>query len=59
MVTSGCFDNENRLIAAKSRLPAVATGHRTFAELASQTRNWKLTANDLRRLSRMSLRPKP
>jgi hypothetical protein len=33
--------------------------HRTFAELASQSRNWKLTAEDLQQLSSMSLRPKP
>ena len=32
--------------------------HRMFVELASQSQNWKLTANDLRQLSSMSARPK-
>jgi hypothetical protein len=47
------FDDTEMVKAARDAL------HRTFAELASQTRNWKLTGKDLRRLSRMSLRPKP
>jgi hypothetical protein len=47
------FDDTEMIQAARSAL------HRTFAELASQSRNWKLTAEDLQQLSSMSLRPKP
>jgi hypothetical protein len=47
------FDDTEMIQAARSAL------HRTFAELASQSQNWKLTAKDLKQLSRMSLRPKP
>jgi hypothetical protein len=47
------FDDTEMLQAARSGL------HRTFVELAAQSQKWKLTAQDLRRLSNMSLRPKP
>jgi hypothetical protein len=49
----GDFDDTEMVQAARSAL------HRTFAELAGQSRSWKLKAQDLRRLSSMSLRPKP
>jgi hypothetical protein len=32
--------------------------HQTFVELAAQSQKWKLTAQDLQHLSRISLRPK-
>jgi hypothetical protein len=32
--------------------------HRIFVELAAQSRDWKLSAKDLRQLSGMNLRPK-
>jgi len=32
--------------------------HRTFVELAIQSKSWKLSAKDLRQLSKMSVRPK-
>ncbi|MFL6797970.1 MAG: hypothetical protein ACJ8F3_11200 [Xanthobacteraceae bacterium] len=47
------FDDTEMVRAARHAL------HRAFAELTLQSRNWKLTGNDLRRLSRMSLRPNP
>jgi hypothetical protein len=47
------FDDTEMVQAARNAL------HRIFAELASQSQNWKLTAKDLKRLSSMSLRPKP
>src|SRR5271165_5476485 len=47
------FDDTEMIQAARSAL------HRTFAELASQSQKWKLSANDLKQLSHMSLRPKP
>jgi hypothetical protein len=46
------FDDTEMVQAARSAL------HRTFVELAAQSRKWKLTAQDLRRLSSTSLRPK-
>ena len=46
------YDNTEMVQAARSAL------HRTFAELAAQSRDWSLSATDLRKLSRMSLRPK-
>ncbi len=46
------FDDTEMVQAARSAL------HRTFVELAAQSQKWKLTAQDLRQLSRMSLRPK-
>ena len=49
----GDFDDTEMVQAARSGL------HRTFVELAAQSQKWKLTAQDLRRLSNMSLRPKP
>ena len=45
------YDDTEMVQAARSML------HRTFAELAAQSRDWKLSAKDLRQLSRMSLRP--
>jgi hypothetical protein len=45
------YDDTEMVQAARSTL------HRTFAELAAQSRDWKLSAKDLRQLSRMSLRP--
>jgi hypothetical protein len=32
--------------------------HRTFVELAAQSRDWRLSATALRKLSRMSVRPR-
>ena len=46
------FDDTEMVQAARSAL------HRTFVELAAQSQKWKLTAQDLRQLSSMSLRPK-
>jgi hypothetical protein len=46
------FDDTEMVQAARSAL------HRMFAELASQSLKWKLTANDLKQLSGISLRPK-
>lgn len=46
------FDDTEMVQAARNAL------HRTFAELASQSQKWKLTASDLKQLSSMSLRPK-
>jgi hypothetical protein len=53
VLSIGDFDDTEVVQAARGAL------HRTFAELAGQSRSWKLTAQDLRRLSSMSLRPKP
>jgi len=46
------FDDTEMVRAARSAL------HRTFVELAAQSQKWKLTSEDLRQLSSMSLRPK-
>ena len=46
------FDDTEMVQAARNAL------HRMFAELASQSLKWKLTANDLKQLSGISLRPK-
>jgi hypothetical protein len=53
ILSIGDFDDTEIVQAARSAL------HRTFAELAGQSRSWKLTAQDLQRLSSMSLRPRP
>jgi hypothetical protein len=53
ILSIGEFDDTEIVQAARSAL------HRTFAELAGQSRSWKLTAQDLKRLSSMSLRPEP
>jgi hypothetical protein len=45
------YDDTEMVQVARSML------HGTFAELAAQSRDWKLSAKDLRQLSRMSLRP--
>ena len=47
------FDDTEMVQAARNAL------HRIFAELASQSQNWKLTGKNLKQLSTMSLRPKP
>jgi hypothetical protein len=46
------FDDTEMVQAARNVL------HRTFVDLAAQTQEWKLTAQELRQLSSMSLRPK-
>jgi hypothetical protein len=46
------YDDTEMVQAARSTL------HRTFVELAAQTSSWKLSAEDLRQLSKMSARPK-
>ena len=46
------FDDTEMVQAARNAL------HRMFAELASQSLKWKLTANDLKQLSGKNLRPK-
>jgi hypothetical protein len=46
------FDDTEMIQAARGAL------HRTFAELAAQSQNWKLTGKDLKQLSKMSLRPR-
>jgi hypothetical protein len=46
------FDDTEMVRAARNAL------HRTFVELAAQSQRWKLTSQDLRQLSTMSLRPK-
>jgi hypothetical protein len=46
------FDDTETVQAARNAL------HRIFAELASQSRQWKLTANDLKQLSDISMRLK-
>src|ERR1700730_7141846 len=46
------FDDTEIVQAARSAL------HRIFAELASQSLKWKLTPNDLKQLSSISMRPK-
>ena len=45
------FDDTEMVQAARSAL------YRTFVELAAQSQKWKLTPEDLRQLSSMSLRP--
>ena len=45
------YDDTEMVQAARSTL------HRTFAELAAQSRDWKLSAKELGQLSRMSVRP--
>ncbi len=45
------YDDTEMVQAARNTL------HRTFLELATQSRDWKLSAKDLRQLSHMSLRP--
>ena len=47
------FDDTEMVQAARNAL------HRMFAELASQSLRWKLSAKDLKQLSDKSLRPKP
>jgi hypothetical protein len=44
------YDDTEMVEVARSTL------HRTFVELAAQTRHWKLSAKDLRLLARMSFR---
>jgi DNA-binding FadR family transcriptional regulator len=46
------YDDTEMVQAARSTL------HRIFVELAAQSRDWKLSAKDLRQLSGMNLRPK-
>jgi hypothetical protein len=46
------FDDTEMVQAARNAL------HRIFAELSSQSRKWKLTTNDLKRLSSLSMRIK-
>lgn len=46
------FDDTEVVRAARNAL------HRTFVELAAQSQRWKLTSEDLRQLSSMSVRPK-
>jgi hypothetical protein len=46
------FDDTEMVQAARSAV------HRMFSELAAQSQKWKLTSQELRQLSRMSLRPK-
>jgi hypothetical protein len=46
------FDDTEMVQAARSAL------HRTCVKLAAQSQRWKLTSEDLRQLSSMSLRPK-
>jgi hypothetical protein len=46
------YDDTEMVQAARSSL------HRTFAELAAESRHWKLSRSDLQRVSDMSLRPK-
>jgi hypothetical protein len=53
VLSSSDFDDTEMVQAARSAL------HRTFAELASQSKKWKLTADDLKQLSSMSVRPRP
>ena len=53
VLSVGDFDDTEIVEAARSGL------HRLFAELAAQSQEWKLTGEDLRRLSGMSMRPRP
>jgi hypothetical protein len=46
------FDDTEMVQAARNAL------HRIFAELGLQSRKWKLTANDLKQLSDLSMRLK-
>jgi hypothetical protein len=52
LLNVGDFDDTEMVQAARSAL------HRMFVELAAQSEKWKLTAQDLRKLSSISLRPK-
>jgi hypothetical protein len=45
------YDDTEMVQAARNAL------HRTFAELSVQSRDWRLSTEDLRQLSGMSLRP--
>jgi hypothetical protein len=51
-VSANDYDDTEMVEAARNTL------HRNFVELAAQSRDWKLSAKDLRQLSGMSLRPK-
>jgi hypothetical protein len=44
------FDDTEMVQAARNAL------HRIFAELSSQSKSWRLTANDMKRLSGLSMR---
>jgi hypothetical protein len=46
------FDDTEMVQVAKNAL------HRIFAELSSQSQKWRLTANDVKRLSGLSMRVK-
>ena len=46
------FDDTEMVEAARNAV------HRIFSELASQSLKWKLTANDLKQLSSVSMRAK-
>jgi hypothetical protein len=46
------YDDTEMIQAARSAL------HRAFVELAAQSRDWKLSAKELRQLSSMSSRPR-
>jgi len=46
------FDDTEIVQAARNAL------HRTFVELAAESQEWKLTAQELQQLSSISLRPK-
>jgi hypothetical protein len=48
----GDFDDTEMVQAARNTL------HRTFVELATQSKRWKLSADELRRLSKMNMRAK-
>ena len=52
LLSVGNFDDTEMVQAARSTL------HRAFVELAVQSKSWKLSAKDLRQLSKMSVRPK-
>ena len=51
-VSANDYDDTEMVEAARNTL------HRNFLELAAQSRDWKLSAKELRQLSGMSLRPK-
>ena len=51
-LSAGDYDDTEMVQVARSTL------HRTFVELAAQSRGWELSAEDLRHLSGKSLRPK-
>ena len=48
----GDFDDTEMVEAARNTL------HRTFVELAVQSKGWKRSADGMRQLSKMSMRPK-